>query len=279
MGSPFKMKPKTPMMKALVGKQGNLPQHLKEKILAAPETAKKGSPAKSYGSKTKSPVMKKPNPYGDVVLDTKTKEVKRKKSKGKNLVTTETVEKGMSASRRAKLEKAVKEGKGADQMTRAKREGYGRIGEKTYVKMKGTGGKGAMVGSKIYGAKTDPKTGRTMKRTLKDGSKVIVEGSVQEFKKKGLASPKPKAKTLQGTASRIKPKKATAGKPSASATELKKKKTSPVQKKGVKALEAQRGTKNPSPLKKILNYSLQWNLENGLKKTIPYYEKEFEKSR
>ena len=108
MGSPFKMKPKTPMMKALVGKQGNLPQHLKEKILAAPETAKKGSPAKSYGSKTKSPVMKKPNPYGDVVLDTKTKEVKRKKSKGKNIVTTETVQKGMSASRRAKLEKAVK---------------------------------------------------------------------------------------------------------------------------------------------------------------------------
>ena len=121
MGSPFKMKPKTPMMKALVGKQGNLPQHLKEKILAAPETAKKGSPAKSYGSKTKSPVMKKPNPYGDVVLDTKTKEVKRKKSKGKNIVTTETVEKGMSASRRAKLEKAIKEGKGADQMTRAQR--------------------------------------------------------------------------------------------------------------------------------------------------------------
>jgi hypothetical protein len=33
-------------MKALVGKQGNLPQHLKDKILAAPET-----PAKSYGDK------------------------------------------------------------------------------------------------------------------------------------------------------------------------------------------------------------------------------------
>jgi len=54
MGSPFKMKPKTPMMKALVGKQGNLPQHLQDKIKAAPE-----SPAKSYGSKTKSPVMQK----------------------------------------------------------------------------------------------------------------------------------------------------------------------------------------------------------------------------
>ena len=36
---------------------------------------------------------------------------------------------------------------------------------------------------------------------------------------------------------------------------------------------------NPTPLKKILNYSLQWNLENGLKETIPYYVKEFEKSK
>jgi hypothetical protein len=46
MSSPFKMAPKTPFMKALVGKQGNLPQHLKDKILDAPET-----PAKSYGDK------------------------------------------------------------------------------------------------------------------------------------------------------------------------------------------------------------------------------------
>ena len=52
MGSPFKMNPKTPLMKALVGKQGNLPQHLQDAIKAAPE-----SPAKSYG---KSP-MKKEN--------------------------------------------------------------------------------------------------------------------------------------------------------------------------------------------------------------------------
>jgi len=28
MGSPFKMNPKTPLMKALTGKQGNLPQQL-----------------------------------------------------------------------------------------------------------------------------------------------------------------------------------------------------------------------------------------------------------
>jgi hypothetical protein len=47
MGSPFKMNPKTPLMKALVGKQKNLPEHLKQAILDAPE-----SPAKSYGSKS-----------------------------------------------------------------------------------------------------------------------------------------------------------------------------------------------------------------------------------
>jgi|TARA_R100001443_G_scaffold523_1_gene2149 hypothetical protein len=40
--SGFKMMPKSPMLKALVGKQHNLPEHLKEKILA--------SPAKKYKS-------------------------------------------------------------------------------------------------------------------------------------------------------------------------------------------------------------------------------------
>lgn len=69
MGSPFKMKPKTPLMKALVGKQGNLPQHLQDAIKAAPEK----SPAKSYG---KSP-MKKTDP------------AKKSKSKNPHTVGTE----------------------------------------------------------------------------------------------------------------------------------------------------------------------------------------------
>ena len=47
MKSPFKMMPKTPFMKALVGNQHRLPEHLKKAILAAP--------AKSYG---KSPIKK-----------------------------------------------------------------------------------------------------------------------------------------------------------------------------------------------------------------------------
>jgi hypothetical protein len=67
------MKPKTPMMKALVGKQGNLPQHLQDKIKAAPE-----SPAKSYGSKTKSPVMQKETKgkkkFGEASAETREKQ-------------------------------------------------------------------------------------------------------------------------------------------------------------------------------------------------------------
>jgi hypothetical protein len=55
MSSPFKMNPKSPLMKALTGKQGNLPQQLQDAIKAAPED----SPAKSYGSKKDSPAMMK----------------------------------------------------------------------------------------------------------------------------------------------------------------------------------------------------------------------------
>ena len=42
MYSPFKMKPKSPILKALVGKQNNLPAELKAKIKASP--AKKDKP-------------------------------------------------------------------------------------------------------------------------------------------------------------------------------------------------------------------------------------------
>ena len=53
MYSPFKMKPKSPILKALVGKQNNLPAELKAKIEAAPESPAKmmkKSPAKKEES-------------------------------------------------------------------------------------------------------------------------------------------------------------------------------------------------------------------------------------
>ena len=43
-GTPLKMSEDSPILKALVGNQKNLPDHLKKKILAAPEDAKKGNP-------------------------------------------------------------------------------------------------------------------------------------------------------------------------------------------------------------------------------------------
>ena len=48
MNTPFKMYGKSPMMKALVGKQGNLPQDVQANILASPATMKK-SPTKQTG--------------------------------------------------------------------------------------------------------------------------------------------------------------------------------------------------------------------------------------
>ena len=155
MGSPFKMNPKTPFMKALVGKQGNLPQQLQDAIKAAPE-----SPAKSYG---KSPMKKDPKVTDDVVISTKTEEKKRKKG-GKDIITTETSERG---------------GKGLG-TTMGDRKGVGRIQTKTYRKMKGTGkkgSKGAATGTKISGA--------SGMRTLADGTKVVKEATVSAIKPKG----------------------------------------------------------------------------------------------
>ncbi len=47
----FKMKGKSPMMKALIGKQENLPDHLKKKILDAPETPMKSKEDRIRGRK------------------------------------------------------------------------------------------------------------------------------------------------------------------------------------------------------------------------------------
>ena len=49
--SAFMMKGKSPMMKALIGKQKNLPEELKAKILASPGKMKYGSPMDMYGKK------------------------------------------------------------------------------------------------------------------------------------------------------------------------------------------------------------------------------------
>ena len=72
--SAFMMKGKSPMMKALIGKQENLPEELKAKIIASPakkyksdaqrkaihaSKAEKGSMAKMYGKKSPAKNYKK----------------------------------------------------------------------------------------------------------------------------------------------------------------------------------------------------------------------------
>ena len=47
----FKMKGKSPMMKALIGKQENLPDHIKQEILDAPETPMKSKEDRIRGRK------------------------------------------------------------------------------------------------------------------------------------------------------------------------------------------------------------------------------------
>jgi len=76
------MKPQSPMMKALVGKQGNLPQHLQDAIKAAPET-KKDSPAKSYGSKKKSPMMKTEKPLSAAEIKKNKETLDYRRGKGR----------------------------------------------------------------------------------------------------------------------------------------------------------------------------------------------------
>ena len=46
--STFMMKGKSPMMKALIGNQNNLPEELKAKILASPTKKYKSAPMKNY---------------------------------------------------------------------------------------------------------------------------------------------------------------------------------------------------------------------------------------
>ena len=68
--TPFKMMGKSPMMKALVGKQNNLPEALKAKIEAAPE-----SPAKKHGH---SPVKQIGKDAGETAAFEKSMEIEDK---------------------------------------------------------------------------------------------------------------------------------------------------------------------------------------------------------
>ena len=173
MGSPFKMNPKTPLMKALVGKQKNLPQPLKQAIL--------DSPAKSYG---KSPMKKTGKPV-DVELDKGKTTVKEGKGRYGKETTTTKVETVKRVVPRSGGDKTASERK--QENITAARKGEGRIGTKTKTTVKP---------SKV--------AGRTQTRTRlagtsgfrNDGTGFVKEATVGEIKERG-------PKTAQITTSRL----------------------------------------------------------------------------
>ena len=166
MGSPFKMNPKTPFMKALVGKQGNLPQHLQDAIKAAP--------AKKVGNKK----------FEEAKVDIG----------GKTKTTTEDIGKGRTQTTKKRSVKKTVAPKGRDEMsaaekksadTMAKRKGGGRLGTETTQTVSQKGVKGNTKTSTAYSGTAKDDAGRTKYRTLSDGTKAVVEGTVSAIKPSG----------------------------------------------------------------------------------------------
>ena len=75
--SGFKMYGKSPMMKKLIGKQHNLPEELKAKILAS------DSPMEMYGKKSPAKNYKNPQDYKVFNMGNKPTPVKKKDEKAK----------------------------------------------------------------------------------------------------------------------------------------------------------------------------------------------------
>ena len=113
MNRPFKMYGKSPMMKKLIGKQNNLPEELKAKIIASPakkyksdaqrkavhaSKAEKGSAAKMYG---KSPMKKD---TGEVVSKN-SPGAGWTKTKGTNIWAPPVADKKMLGRKKGKLTK------------------------------------------------------------------------------------------------------------------------------------------------------------------------------
>ena len=136
MYSPFKMKPKSPILKALVGKQNNLPAELKAKIEAAPE-----SPAKMM---KKSPTKEKSVSFNDAFAsarkagkDTfmyKDKEYHTAK-KGEGKTYKASYDKGASYSVVDKSGKIARFGESSTSPSKMQKESMAKMAKKSPSKM------------------------------------------------------------------------------------------------------------------------------------------------
>ena len=189
MYTPFKMKGKSPMMKALIGKQSRLPEHLKAKILAAPESPTKmikKSPAKAKTEAAKRLLKAVPNQQAyDKLSDIEKKSFNKAAKKAKLPMKKSPAK--LAVNKRNPTLKAD-DGKGNAQYLKGKRikrkEKYEK-GEKERKKARKGGVKGA-IGSmtqsmlkgpveKKYTKKLGGKT-KMLKGTTVFGKKVTKKG-------------------------------------------------------------------------------------------------------
>ena len=232
MYTPFKMKGKSPMTKALVGKQHRLPEHLKAKIEAAPE-----SPAKmkkeSATKMKKSMAKKKPNKfsaeyrnmtpsqrrkkYGVEVTGTKAQTDKKRKEGKAKVKSKLSKDIGNVTS---KIDKAIQ---GFFNNPRAKQRGKGDVYEpqgnvkkNTTKKKSNQGGFTSRKGDPYLYRKNNDGTYTTKKG--KDGKEINVKegskgydaiSSVFKLKKKSAAKMKKAPAKMKKAAMKLKKKSAT----------------------------------------------------------------------
>ena len=202
MYTPFKMKGKSPMMKKLIGKQGNLPEHLKAKILAAPE-----SPTKMM---KKSPTkMAKKSP---------TKQNERLDAKSKKINPFSAEYKRMTPKQKREAREGNKlQGSGKDDITVANvRKSLGKVNERIQEgaknldkKIKGPGGS---KGSKLEVKKDESgvsvkRVARTEARnkTTNNSSSSSSSSSNSGYKSRGGGDPYKYKKNSDGSYSYIGP--------------------------------------------------------------------------
>ena len=210
MYTPFKMKGKSPMMKALVGKQNNLPAELKAKIQASP--TKKIDPKlkktlKKIYKNTVPPVLRNNvvNPIYDKVKNT----LSPKKDSRKNLV-ADGIREGIKEGKKGLKDEKQKNGKKMmKKMVRKKlktkeqqeidRYENDHINKKTGESVFGSNTKNAPTKKRVVGTDADGnktvsrvnKKGVTRKtKTFKNAPGVTKAGKVEKFRKDGSSKKK-----------------------------------------------------------------------------------------
>tara|TARA_R110001599_G_scaffold40092_1_gene122091 strand:+ start:2153 stop:3088 length:936 start_codon:yes stop_codon:yes gene_type:complete len=218
MYTPFKMKGKSPMVKKLIGKQHRLPEHLKAKIEAAPESPtkmKKKSPTKnkvnpfSAEYKRMTPSQRK-NKYG---FKTTKEGIEKKKitGSGKTGTLKTALDKVDKAISREKSYISIKKGEDKKIKVKIKKgDAPSNTAKKTVKKdeSKGSGGFSGMVGGDAkYTYKKNADGSYTGKNADNPGKTFIIkegEGGYDKLEKSGLKMKKSAMKLKKKSATKMK---------------------------------------------------------------------------